>query len=381
MLKKYLVMLVCVCLLLCIVTFVSADTIKIGANTCLTGYGSADGLSSSRGMELAVKLINDAGGINGNKIELIVYDDKAESKEALEAGHRLIEKDKIVAAIGASYSTPSRALAPLFDSKKIPYIVAYATHPEISTNKKYVIAMGVYAELHGRSIAKVAFDKLHAKTASILYVDAQSGAETANEFKKYASKLGIDILSEDKFPFGEIDFRSVLNNIKNNNPDVLVALAFYQEGALIVKQAKEIGLKATIISYEGMDSPMLFELGGEATNGTIITTTLNRDSDNALTRKFLEEYRNAYGVEADMVAAGCFDAVELLAFAIKQSGTDADAIIETIANLKNYENAVTGPFIRFDDQHNVIRVIVAEIVRDQAFHHFYTIDDPEYITP
>jgi len=332
-------------------------------------------------MELAVKIINDSGGINGNKIELIIYDDKGESKEAVTAARRLIEQDKVVAAISGSYSTPTRAVAALFDSKKIAYISSYAVHPEVTINKKYVIGLGVVAGIHGRCIAKVALDKFHAKTASILAVDDQNGQQVADEFVNYASKLGINIISRYKFPFGEIDFRSTLNNIKDSNPDVLIALAFYQEGALIVKQAKEIGLKATIIGYEGEDSPMFFELGGEATNGVVITTTLNRDSDNPLTRKFLEDYKNAYGIEADMVAAGCFDAVGLLAFAIKQSGTDADAIIKTIANLKNYENAVTGPFIKFDEEHRVIRIITAEVVRDLEFHNFYTIDDPECITP
>jgi branched-chain amino acid transport system substrate-binding protein len=359
----------------------AAGTIKFGAHVPLTGFAAADGLSAKRGMELAVNSINDAGGINGQKIELIIYDEKSEAKEAVLVARKLIERDKVVVAISGSYSTPTRAAAPLFNSAKIPYISVIGTHPEIPLNRKYVFQVAIMSELHGRVGAKVAADKLNAKSASLLVMDNDFGIAVTDGFKKYAPKLGINIISEYKYPLGENDFRSLLNNIKNDNPDVLWVSGYYQEAAQVAKQAKEIGLKATIIGQEGFDSPMLFELGGKDTDGIIITTSLDRDSDNPLTRKFLEDYKNAYGIEADMIAAQAFDAVELFAFAIKQSGTDADAIVKTISNLKNYKNAVSGPFIRFDKDRRVIRVLVVEEARDLKFHRFYVVDDPEYITP
>jgi branched-chain amino acid transport system substrate-binding protein len=359
----------------------AAETIKIGAHVPLTGWAAADGLSARRGMELAVKFINDAGGIDGKLLQLILYDEKSEAKEAVLAARKLIERNKVVVAISGSYSTPTRAAAPLFNAAKIPYISVIGTHPEIPLNRKYVFQVAIMSELHGRVGAKVAADKLNAKSASLLVMDNDFGIAVTAGFKEYAPKLGINIISEYKYPLGENDFRSLLNNIKKDNPDVLWASGYYHEAAQIAKQAKEIGLKTTIIGQEGFDSPMLFELGGKETDGILITTSLDRDSDNPLTRKFLEDYKNAYGVEADMIAAGAFDAVELFAFAIKQSGTDADAIVETISNLKNYENAVSGPFIRFDEEGRVIRVLVVEEARDLEFHRFYVVDEPEYITP
>ena len=359
----------------------AAETIKIGAHAPLTGWAAADGLSAKRGMELAVNYINDAGGINGQKIELIIYDEKSEAKEAVLAARKLIERDKVVVAISGSYSTPTRAAAPLFNSAKIPYISVIGTHPEIPLNRKYVFQVAIMSELHGRVGAKVAADKLNAKSASLLVMDNDFGIAVTDGFKEFAPKLGINIISEYKYPLGENDFRSLLTNIKKDNPDVLWASGYYHEAAQIAKQAKEIGLEATIIGQEGFDSPMLFELGGKDTDGILITTSLNRGSDYPLTRKFLEDYKNTYGIEADMIAAGAFDAVELFAFAIKQSGTDADAIVKTIYNLKNYKNAVSGPFIRFDEEGRVVRVLVVEEARDLEFHHFYVVNDPEYITP
>lgn len=359
----------------------AAETIKIGSHAPLTGWAASDGLSIQRGMELAVKYINEAGGINGKQIELILYDEKSESSEAVLAARRLIERDQVVVAISGSYSTPTRAAAPLFNSAKIPYISVIGTHPEIPLDRKYVFQVAIMSELHGRVGAKVAADKLGAKTASLLVMDNDFGIAVTDGFKEFAPKLGIEILSEYKYPLGENDFRSLLTNIKNDNPDVIWASGYYHEAAQIAKQAKEIGLEKTIIGQEGFDSPQLFELGGIDTNGIIITTSLDRDSDYPLTRQFLNDYQEAYDVGADMLAAQAFDAVNLFAFAIEHSGTDADAIINTISQITNYRNAVSGPFIRIDEQGRVIRVLVVEEARDLAFHRFYVVDDPEYITP
>ena len=116
----------------------SADTIKIGINVPLTGFAAADGQSALHGAELAVTQVNDAGGINGDMIELVVYDDQASPKESAPLAVKMITKDEVVAGISGSYSGATRAAATIFAESKVPYISAYAIHPDITRAGDYV---------------------------------------------------------------------------------------------------------------------------------------------------------------------------------------------------------------------------------------------------
>ena len=109
-----------------------ADTVKVGFNVPLTGFAAADGKSALNGAKLAVKQANETGGINGEKIELVIYDDQASPKEAVPIANRLIEKDGVKVAVSGSYSGSTRAAAGIFQSAGIPYISAYAIHPDIT---------------------------------------------------------------------------------------------------------------------------------------------------------------------------------------------------------------------------------------------------------
>ena len=134
---------------------VHADSVKIGFNVPLTGFAAADGKSALNGAKLAVKQANQAGGINGKMIELVVYDDQASPKQAVPISNKLIEKDKVVAAISGSYSGATRAAAGVFQSAEIPYISAYAVHPEITKAGNYVFRTSFMGEVQGRAGAKL----------------------------------------------------------------------------------------------------------------------------------------------------------------------------------------------------------------------------------
>jgi branched-chain amino acid transport system substrate-binding protein len=372
----------CLALVLCLpISGMAADTVKIGFHAPLTGWAAADGQSALRGAQLAVQFINADGGINGKKVELVYYDDRIEAKESVIVARKLIESDRVVGVVSGSYSTPTRAAAPIYDRSKMPYISTIGTHPEIPVNRNYVFQTAVVSQIHGRVGAKVAAENLKAKTAVLLVMDNDFGTAVTDGFRIMAPRFNIQIVKEYNYPLGEKDFRSVLSNIKNDNPDVLWASGYYEEAAQIAKQAKELGLKATIIGQEGYDSPKFFELGGDATNGVVITTSLDRGSDNPMTKKFLAEYLKQYNVAGDMVAASAFDGILIMAQAIKAAGTDPDKIAEAISKLKDYSDIATGPLLAFDSQRVASRYIPVQIVKDQAFTSLTVVKDPKLITP
>jgi branched-chain amino acid transport system substrate-binding protein len=357
-----------------------ADEIKIGFHSPLTGWAASDGLTTFRGAELAVKSINAGGGINGKKIKLINYDDRCESKDALLIANKLIESDKVIAVVSGSYSGPNRAVAPIFNQAKIPYISCIGTHPEIPIGRPYVIQVAIMSEIHGRVGAKVAADKLKAKTASLLIMDNDFGMAVTDGFRERAPKLGIKILNEYKYPLGEKDFRALLGNVKRDNPDVLWASAYYEEAAQIAIQAKELGVKAPILGQEGFDSPQLIVLGGDAANGVLFSTALDRGSQRPVTKKFMAAYEKEYKAMVEMGCGMTFDGMNILADALKKVGTDPQKVVAYISQLKNYD-AVCGPFMYFDQERRVIRPIPVEIVKNKTFTTYYICTDKDLITP
>ena len=175
---------------------VHADSVKIGFNVPLTGFAAADGKSALNGAKLAVKQANQAGGINGKMIELVVYDDQASPKQAVPISNKLIEKDKVVAAISGSYSGATRAAAGVFQSAEIPYISAYAVHPEITKAGNYVFRTSFMGEVQGRAGAKLIGATLQRKRVVLITLKNDFGKSLAAGFKEAADQFNLQIVNE-----------------------------------------------------------------------------------------------------------------------------------------------------------------------------------------
>ena len=153
----------------------SADTIKIGFNVPLTGFAAADGQSALHGAELGVGQVNAAGGINGEMLELVVYDDQASPKEAAPLAVKMITQDEIVAGVSGSYSGATRAAATIFAESKVPYISAYAIHPDITRAGDYVFRTSFMGEVQGRAGAKLIGEMLGKKRVAMVTLNNDFG--------------------------------------------------------------------------------------------------------------------------------------------------------------------------------------------------------------
>lgn len=358
-----------------------SGTVKIGFNAPLTGFASADGQSAKQGAKLAESIINSNGGIDGRDVKVLIQDDAAAADEAVPIVKQFINKEQVDFGVSGSYSTPTRAIAPIYNDNEIPFVSSYATNPEI-TQGKYTFRTGIWAPLHGKVGAYIAAEKLDASSAAVLTVDNDFGHTISDQFKKSAPDRDIEVLYETKYPLGEDNFRSTLNSIKDKGPDLLYATGYYAEAANIVKQAQEIGLDAQIMGEEGYDSPKFFELGGDAASGTIITTNLNRGSDLEATKTFISEYEDEWGMQADMVAANCYDAVRLCAKAGNDVGsTDSGAIIDDINGLKNWEGAATGPIREFMGPGEAVRPIAVQQAEGGKWTEYAEVTQESLITP
>jgi branched-chain amino acid transport system substrate-binding protein len=362
------------------------DTIKIGFFAPITGPAAADGASAKNAVELGLKEVNDAGGVRGKKVELIVYDDRLNPQEAVAIANKLIEKDKVVGVASGSYSGPTRVSAPIFQKAGMPMVAGYAVHPDVTwdPNQKkpndYCFRNGFLGEIEGAAAAEFAVKNLKAKKISLIFMDNDFGRAISSGFAEKAEKLGATILTKQMYKFpGEKDFRPFLTRIKEGNPDVIFAAGYYNEAASIVRQSKELGIRSQILGEEGFDSPKFLEIAGPAAEGVIIATNLDRDDPRPLVQNFLKNYRKAYGEDADMVGASSYDAFMILVKAIEKAGTDPKAIQKALLETKDY-NGLTGKISRFV-QGEVVKPVQIQVVKDGKFRRLTVIDNPEVITP
>ncbi|ROQ90224.1 ABC transporter substrate-binding protein [Desulfosoma caldarium] len=364
-------------------TALGAESVKIGLLAPLTGPAAADGASVNNAVQLAVEKVNKGGGLLGKHVELVVYDDRADGKEAVGLAQKLIQQDRVVGVVGGSYSTPSRAVAPIFQEEGIPFIAAYAVHPDITTAGDYCFRNGFLGMVEGRGAAYVAVNKLKAKKIALLVSDNDFGRTLAAGFKEYLAKNApsVELVYEQAYPFKEQDFKPYLASIKEKSPDLIFASGYYFQTGPIVSQARELGITATIFGEEGADSPKFLEIAGKAAEGFLIVTNLNRDDPRPEVQEFLKVYRERYRIEPDMVGASAYDAFMILCDAIRRAGsTDGPAVKKALGATNNF-NGLTGTIQGFTTNGEVVKDVQVQIVKDGAFRYFDVVKDPAVITP
>ena len=358
---------------------VHADSVKIGFNVPLTGFAAADGKSALNGAKLAVKQANQAGGINGKMIELVVYDDQASPKQAVPISNKLIEKDKVVAAISGSYSGATRAAAGVFQSAEIPYISAYAVHPEITKAGNYVFRTSFMGEVQGRAGAKLIGATLQRKRVVLITLKNDFGKSLAAGFKEAAGQFNLQIVNEYEYSIKDRQFGPIVAKVKADAPEAIYATGYFFTAGPLVSQLRAAGITIPVIGQEGYDSEQFIKIAGKASEGTIITTSLDRDSNSSETRSFISEFEAMAGHKVDMVAASGHTAMKVLVTAMKKAGTTSPSAIRNAIAQTNLI-ASTGS-ISFNDLGEVQKNVQVQVVRDGDFHYHSEIRDQVLLAP
>jgi branched-chain amino acid transport system substrate-binding protein len=359
------------------------DTINIGLLAPLTGAAAADGESVQNSIALALERVNAEGGLLGKKVKVITYDDRADAKESVALTRKLIEQDKVVAVVGGSYSTPMRAVAPIFQEEKIPFVAAYAVHPDITKAGNFCFRNGFLGTVEGKAAAYAAVKMLKGKKIALLVSDNDFGRTLSEGFKYYIDKKtngSAKIVFQQAYPMSEKDFRAYLTKIKQESPDVIFASGYYFQTGPVVKQAREMGITAHIIGEEGADSPKFLEIAGKDAEGFVIVTNLNRDDKRPEVQKFLSTYEQRFKTQPDMVGASAYDAFMMICDGIKRAkSTKGDDIRNAIANIKNF-NGLTGQVKNFTNG-EVVKDVQVQIVKGGRFRNLGVVSDPDLITP
>ncbi len=316
----------------------AAEPIKIGVYLPLTGQNAFGGQLELEGVQLAHKLMPE---ILGRPVELVVVDNKSDKVEAANAVKRLTERDKVNAIIGTYGSSLAMAGGEVAEKAKTPVVGTSCTSPLVTQGKKYYFRACFIDPYQALGAAQYAVEKLGAKKAGILMDVANDYAVGLSVFFKRAfTKSGGTIVSEMKYSSGDQDFTAQLTELIAQKPDIVFMPAYFAEGAIIMKQARELGATFRLMGADAMDNPDTVKIAGKASEGFLLTAfpyaaTMPNMGEEA--KKYTDAWNATYpNKETNMNAALGYTTYMMIMDAIKRSGkADQESITAALATIKD----------------------------------------------
>lgn len=350
------------------------EVIKIGHFAAMTGATASFGQSADKGIRMAIEEINGSGGVLGRQIEVITEDDRSQSNEAKTAAIKLIQQDKVVALIGEVASSNSLAAAPDAQRAGIPMVSPASTNPDVTKVGDYIFRICFIDPFQGEVMAKFGRNSLGLRTAAI-FTDVKSAYSVglAEFFKNTFTELGGQVVAEESYAAGDIEFRAQLTKIKNANAEILFIPGYYTEIGLIAKQARELGIQSVLLGGDGWDGPATWEIGGAAVEGSYFSNHYSEEDPNPVIQDFIARYKAKYTAVPDAMAVLGYDTARVVADAIKRAGsTDGAAIRDALAATKDFPG-VSGT-TTIDADRNARKAAVVLKIQDGKLKYTETVN-------
>lgn len=344
------------------------NVVKVGVFLPLTGDNAAGGELELRGIKLANQLHPE---VLGKKVELVVADNKSDKAEAASVAARLIEKDKVSVLVGSYGSSLSMAAGNIVKENKVPAVGTSCTNPQVTANNDYYFRACFIDPFQGKVMAEYAHQNGFKKVAIVQEVSNDYSVGLAKFFREEFVKLTGDensIVDVANYQTGDKDFTAILTNIKALNPDAVFAPGNFTESALLVKQARQLGIDAQFMGGDTWETQEFIDVGGKDVEGVALSTAFDREkASTEEAKKFLDAYTKEYNGEPSALTAMAYDAYLIAVSGIEKAGTATDTvkIRDAIAATKNLE-CVTG-MTTLDENGDPIKGVVIKTVKDGKF--------------
>jgi branched-chain amino acid transport system substrate-binding protein len=328
----------------------------------MTGSEATFGVSTDYGIQLAVQERNAAGGVKGQQIKLITYDDQGKAQEAVVTVTRLIQQDGVAAVLGEVASSRSLAGGPVCQRLGVPMISPSSTNPDVTAVGDMVFRVCFIDPFQGLVGAKFARENLKLSRAAALYNRAQAYSSGLNEnFKDAFESLGGTIVAEEAYGDGDNDFSAQLTAIREARPDFIYVPGYYTEVVNIARQARQLGLDVPLIGGDGWDSEEL-KNAGTALNKCYFSNHYSHEDTRPEVQEFVKKYQAQFGKVPDGLAALGYDAARLLFDAMDRAASlDGKDLAAAIAATRHFPG-VTGK-ITIDAQRNAEKdAVMLEVV-------------------
>ena len=353
-------------------------TVKFGVFEPLTGANAGGGALEVEGVKLANEMYPTVKvGDKEYKIELVIADNKSDKVEAANAAQRLVDKDKVHVVLGSWGSSLSMAAGPIVKQAKTPAVGLSCTNPLVTKDNEYYFRVCFLDPFQGTVMATYAAKDLAAKKAVII-------REVSNDYSVGLAKFFADsfksltgdenaILAELNYNTGDTDFAAALTEIKKFKPDVIFAPGNFTESALIIKQARELGIKTAFLGGDTWETPEFLDVGKTFVEGAVFSTFFATEVPITETSKvFLDAYRQKYSKEPAAVTALGFDGYLVARAAIeKAQSIDRVKIRDAIAVTKDFPGA--AGMITLDAEGDAVKSAVIKTVKDGKFTYLATV--------
>lgn len=361
-------------------TTASQSAIQIGGIGELTGDIPAVGASYKNAAEMAVKEINDAGGLDvgGQKytINLSIEDNAGKADQAASAATKLITQQNVVAIVGPNASRYAIPASQIAESSKVMLISPWSTNPKLTLvgdttdPKQYVFRAAFIDDFQGQVVARFAQDTIKATKAAVLYdVASEYNKGIAEVFKKSFTDIGGQVVAFETYTTNDKDFTAQLTKIKAAEPDVVFLPNYYSEVPLQVQQAKRLGIDVPFLGSDSWGSAELLKLCGADCEGYYFSTHYAADNASPTAKAFIDAYTATYGATPDDVAALTYDSFKLLYAALTSAGkVDRQAVRDAMAKISDFEG-VTGT-MQFQGTGDPVKSAVILQVKDGKFVYF-----------
>lgn len=322
----------------------SENEFTIGAVFAMTGPIASYGQESVNGLQMALDEVN-LTPINGKTIKVIVEDNKGEPVESANAVRKLIDINKVDLVLGSVASSNTLASAPIAQAAKVPLLTPASTNEKVTMTGDFIFRTCFTDNFQGVVMAKFGFDTLGKRKAAIIVDNSSDYSKGLQKvFKTEFNRLGGAVI-QDNFTYTQkdTDFRSLLTKVNRAKPDVIFLPGYYSEVGLILKQARQMGMTMPILGGDGWDSPKLQELAGpQGIKNNYISSHFSPDDSDPRVQKFVKDYMKRYNEKPGAMAALGYDAILVIADALKRAGSaDSASLQKALATTVGFEG-VTG---------------------------------------
>ena len=344
------------------------DPVTIGVSGPLTGQYAQYGADWRRGFDLALAEINASGGINGRPLAYRFEDTQADPRQAVAVAQKFVADPTISAELGDFSSAASMAASPIYQRNKLVQFGFTNSHPDFTKAGDYMWSNAPNQADDMPVLADYAVSKLGLKRLAIAYINSDWGRTSKDLFSAAASATGAMIAAAESYLPNEQDFRSLLVRLRDSKPDGLILVSYYPDGAMLVRQARDSGLRVPTVAAGSVYSPKFLELAGDAADGVYTNTNYFPDDPRPEVQRFVAAYRKTGEGAPGFYVARAYDAMTLLASVMRQFGTARPAIRDGLEKIRNVPSVIFGS-VTFDPETRRVRhpASIDLVVRNGAF--------------
>ncbi|SEC91430.1 amino acid/amide ABC transporter substrate-binding protein, HAAT family [Rhizobiales bacterium GAS188] len=321
----------------------SGDTVLVGVSGPLTGQYAQYGAQWKRGFDLAIDHANAQGGVKGRKLGYVFEDSQSDPRQSVAIAQKFVGNPEIVMELGDFSSAASMAASPIYQRGGLVQFGFTNSHPDFTKGGDYMWSDAPNQADDMPHLADYAINRLGLKKLGILYINGDWGRTSRELMLAAAKQRGATIVASEGYLPNEKDFRSTLVRVRDASPDGIILISYYPDGALIVRQMRDLGMAQPVVAAGSIYSPKFLEIAGDAANIGIFTeTNFFPEDPRPEAQAFMQGFKAKYGMDPDSYAARSYDAMIVAWYLAKTYGPDRKAIHDGLGAIKDIPSVIYG---------------------------------------